>query len=171
MPPLSLNRPHLCPPKPTTWLVHWSCSNDFPGQVNSCPSRARCSAFMDRWCEPRLPKKKKSTAVGWSRSGRGALLSQPLLRKADFLHTLAQRFGNDSIGNNQIDSRASLCISREVESWTRTVQKLACRLRESTAMQTVQGDGGSPCAPSAGPTRFASTLFFCVVPQNNALPK
>lgn len=59
MPPLSLNRPHLCPPKPTTWLVHWSCSNDFPGQVNSCPSRARCSAFMDRWCEPRLPKKKK----------------------------------------------------------------------------------------------------------------
>lgn len=96
--------------------------------MKSCQSRARCSALWKGGGNPGFPKKKVLQWAGPGQDAEPCSLNR-YFGKADFQqrqHTLAPRSGNDSIGNNQIDSRAPVCFT-EKSKVEPTQKALQCR--------------------------------------------
>lgn len=105
--------------------------------------RSSCAGFSGQVVGTQASQKKVLQWAGPVRTLCPALSTATLkMCSANFQqqqYTPSKRFGDHYISNKKTVSRAASC--KEVESWTHTVQKLACWLRESTAMQTAQCDG------------------------------
>lgn len=101
-------------------------------------------------------KKKKTTAMGWSRSGRFALRAQTLLKKRISTKTMDQLGDLEKVAQGRTQSRSSKSLTE--------LNLLAAATCVPARRKHCNADSWLrrwlPCAPSAGPTRFAAGLFF-----------
>ncbi len=146
--PTPILAPNTAPPLPN--YTHHDCcidlaaSNDFPARWIHA-RRVQDARFYGQVMGTQASQKKKYCSGLVPVRTLSPALSTVTLKmcSADFhqqQHTPSKRCG-DYYKKQQNRPSSSIVLCKEVESWTHTVQKLACWLRESTAMQTVQCDG------------------------------